>query len=228
MKVRFESKNSKSRLILIICLTAAFLAAVGVGLFFLLRDRAANEGQDYLLQLREILFEVLPSEAEDDVIFPTVIEGYEDVTIVYQSQNEAILTSEGKVKRGLEDVNVLLLVTLSHPEYETVSFQKGIQVKKLVGTEVLEFAYDQVVIDPENADGAVLPVSIPEYGITITYEPFAMRNGEYVRSISVEVQDDKAIVHVSAQGERKACSIVAKFTFAGSTFTHNYLVYTVE
>ena len=228
MKVRFhtQSKLSKKKLILIICLAAVFLIAAGVGLYFLLRDNGPGEDR-FLLDMRQVVFDALPAEVEGDVTFPTSFEGYEGVTIAYQSSNEAALTSDGKVRRTLEDVNVTLTVTLSHPEHETVSFQKNVQVKKMESSEALEFAYSQVVIDRENADGTVLPVSIPEYGITITYEPYAMLNGEYERSVAVEVLPDRAVIHVSPCGERKVVMIVAKFEFYGNVSTRNYPVYTL-
>lgn len=104
----------------------------------------------------------LPEKTSEDLELPTRIGGYD---VVWLSNNPDIISNEGKVKQGFEDVTVLLVASISYND-EAVQRTYKIIVEKDLKLINAKNVLDKIVIPQVvSTDSIELPKKVDEFEI---------------------------------------------------------------
>lgn len=216
--------------ILIISLFIVLIITIPVCIYLWSKNVNSNNQNNQLFnELKFLVSNSIPSTTDSDLIFVDQFEGFETAVITYESKDESIITSSGKVYKKIDEQVVLIHITIDYLG-KTETIKKSIKVKPLNESEIKDYLINSINIPETNFTGILLPLTIPELNCEVSYYEYAQRvsGGNRVDEPSIRVVEDSehAYIEQTNINEVIRCFIVVTFEYIGNVFTHNYPVYT--
>ena len=227
----------KKKIIIIVSIIVGLLLIAGITLFVLYKvytrpveevdDRSPEEIR--IAEFAEKIYETIPSEAYKNFKFTYEIEGFEDLTVTYESKDKEFLSNKGIIFRTENDRLVKVEYTIKYLDLTKV-YNKDVKVMGIKSGDAFSYIYNVINSElDEISSDSKLPTSIKYFEsaeLIWNTSVIKQETSEVTSDIIIEYIDDIPYIKFVVADSEYPCLISVKIKYYGITRSLNVLVFT--